>query len=366
MTAFPSGSVPTDNLNQSTDKPKDARADLFTMAEKVNDIINSYDANNGICGLTASGKVDSSKLIGQVQNASLNGAVVKTANIADANTSDQGVTGAKIRDNTIPTSKLSQVSTDTAMGGNSPSNSLIPTQGAVSGFASTLVGASDIKYLLKAQEVAFFDIEWSNADVATVPIRKFYSSHTNYGAFEVVREDGATNFGGSGGVGTVFQAQDVQGTDNETAFDVLHNTYPIAGGTNKNFTFNPTTDTITIENDGTYVLEFGYQGIYTGDDGGDDVGTGEGWDFYIRDGAGNQLHKHEIRGVGGDSSNWVGRPNFRTTHTFSGTGTSANQIKFEIDLIGGPDNWNSSTGFYPYYGMIYQTTLTTAMTSKWL
>tara|TARA_Y100000361_G_scaffold37821_1_gene32368 strand:- start:2740 stop:3840 length:1101 start_codon:yes stop_codon:yes gene_type:complete len=366
MTAFPSGSVPTDNLNQSTDKPKDARADLLTMAQKVNDIVSSFNANNGICGLTASGKVDSAKLIGQVQNASLNGAVIKTANIADANTSDQGVTGAKIRDNTIPTSKLSQVSTDTAMGGGSPSNSLIPTQSAVSGFASTLVGASDIKYLLKAQEVAFFDINWSNADVATVPIRKFYSSHTNYGAYALVAESGQPISGGNFGIGTIGESQDVQGSNNETAFDVLHNTYPVAGGTNKNFTFNPTTDTITIENDGTYVLEFGYQGIYTGDDGGDDVGTTEGWDFYIRDGAGNSLHKHEIRGGGGDNQNWVGRPNFRTTLAFSGTGTSANQIKFEIDMIGGPDNWNANTGFYPYYCMLYQTTLTTAMTSKWL
>ena len=74
MTGFPTGSsnhIPITNLNQSTDKPKDARDDLFKMAQRVNEIIDSFDANNGICGLTGSGKVDSSKLIGQIDTAQL-------------------------------------------------------------------------------------------------------------------------------------------------------------------------------------------------------------------------------------------------------------------------------------------------------
>ncbi len=86
MTAFPSGSgnhIPTDNLNQSTDKPKDAREDLLELVQRVNTIIDSFNANSGICGLTSGGKVDSAKLIGQVDTAQLVADAVDGTKIAD-------------------------------------------------------------------------------------------------------------------------------------------------------------------------------------------------------------------------------------------------------------------------------------------
>lgn len=372
MTAFPSGSsnhIPTTNLDQSTDKPKNARADLLALAQRMNTIIDSFNASSGICGLNGSAKIDSNKITGKVINSSFNGAVVKTDNLVDANNTDAGVTGAKIRDNTITTAKLSQVSTDVTMGGNSPSNSLIPTQQAVSTFVGNQVGADEVKYILKATETLFFRLGVSNSTLARVGLTRIYSSHAN---FHARIEKG--------------QGNDLLGSDNDTEWDVLHNTYPIAGGASKNFTCSNSNDTIVIHNDGTYVFEFGYQSTWGGDDNDDRVNTNEGYDFEILDQDDNVLHLREIRG-NGNSATWGVGFNFRITLAFSGAGTNANKIHFKWTRVGDPDGWSGGeTGFIaqrntntnnsilnqttntsvnPYYCYLYQTGLTTAMNNTW-
>jgi hypothetical protein len=85
MTAFPSGvsnNVNTSNLDSATDQPKNARADLLTLTQRVNQMINSFNANSGICGLDSQGKVDSAKLIGQIDTAQLATSAVTKANLA--------------------------------------------------------------------------------------------------------------------------------------------------------------------------------------------------------------------------------------------------------------------------------------------
>lgn len=55
--AWPGTTVSTANLDSATDKPSDARADLLSAVQAVNDIINSRAAASGIASLDSSGKV---------------------------------------------------------------------------------------------------------------------------------------------------------------------------------------------------------------------------------------------------------------------------------------------------------------------
>jgi hypothetical protein len=129
MTAFPSGvtnNVNTSNLDSATDQPKSARADLLTLTQRVNQMINSFNANSGICGLNAQGKVDGAKLIGQIDTAQLAGDAVNGDKIDDdAVDSEHILTGAVDYDH------ISFGSTATDLGGATPSNVLVPTQAAV-------------------------------------------------------------------------------------------------------------------------------------------------------------------------------------------------------------------------------------------
>lgn len=357
MTAFPSANsdqVITTHLETASSQPKNARVQILDGLNKTNTIMQSYNQAQGICGLGTDGLVDSGKLLNKVNHGAIQNNAVHTDNIADANTSDQGITGAKVRDNTIPTAKLSQVVTTIPTSGASDSN--IPTQKAVADFAGTLIGASDIKELLKATETLSFKVGFSNNTTAKQSISLASSNHANATAFAVPEEthtqSDAVNMG------------TVHGAGNGVAFDVLHNTYPIAGGANKNFTVSNSNDTITIANNGTYVFEFGYQTTYSGDDYDDSAQSGEGWDFKIFDEDDNVLHTHQIRGAGGDSQNWAGKPNFRTTLVFNGAGTNANKIHFGHTRVGSPDGWSGAHRFDPYMGYMYQTQLTSALTSK--
>ncbi len=60
--AFPTGTVTEDNLNDATDSPADARADLLLAIQKLNDIITSYDGASGIAALDVSGLIVNTKL----------------------------------------------------------------------------------------------------------------------------------------------------------------------------------------------------------------------------------------------------------------------------------------------------------------
>ena len=60
--AFPTGSVSELNLNESTDSPAGARTDLLLAVQKLNLIVGSYDAADGICALDSNGLVVNTKL----------------------------------------------------------------------------------------------------------------------------------------------------------------------------------------------------------------------------------------------------------------------------------------------------------------
>lgn len=135
MTAFPSGSgnhIPTDNLNQSTDKPKDAREDLLELAQRMNTIIDSFNANNGICGLTSGGKVDSAKLIGQIDTAQLVGDAVTGDKIEDDAIDSEHINNGAV--DKVHCSFISQATID-----GTATNNVVPTQLAVKTLVDTSI-----------------------------------------------------------------------------------------------------------------------------------------------------------------------------------------------------------------------------------
>jgi hypothetical protein len=100
-------------------------------------MINSFNANSGICGLNAQGKVDSAKLINQIDTAQLAGDAVNGDKIDDdAVDSEHIVTGA------IDYGHISFGSTATDLGGQTPSNILVPTQAAVKTYADTEISSA--------------------------------------------------------------------------------------------------------------------------------------------------------------------------------------------------------------------------------
>lgn len=128
MTAFPSGSsnnVNTSNLDSASDQPKNARADLLALTQRVNEIINSYDTANGLCALNASGKVDTSKLTGQIGSSQLGTDAVNGTNIED-----DSIDSEHIVDGAVDFVHQTFSSTATDLGGNVPSDVLLPTQKA--------------------------------------------------------------------------------------------------------------------------------------------------------------------------------------------------------------------------------------------
>jgi len=60
--AFPTGAVTTDNLDNVSDSPASARADLLLAVQKLNDIIASYDSADGIAALDSGGLIVNTKL----------------------------------------------------------------------------------------------------------------------------------------------------------------------------------------------------------------------------------------------------------------------------------------------------------------
>lgn len=61
--AFPTGvTIPVSNVNDATDNPGDARADIKTTFDYIQDIVDSYDSASGIAALDAGGKLANTKL----------------------------------------------------------------------------------------------------------------------------------------------------------------------------------------------------------------------------------------------------------------------------------------------------------------
>lgn len=62
MTAWPTGSVSTTKIDAGTDSPADARADIKTMADKVNDMVGARGAADGVAGLDSDAKVPTAQI----------------------------------------------------------------------------------------------------------------------------------------------------------------------------------------------------------------------------------------------------------------------------------------------------------------
>ena len=63
MSTWPSGgTVPTTNVNESTDDPSLARANIKTSFDTINSILTAYGANDGVATLTSCGDVPRSQL----------------------------------------------------------------------------------------------------------------------------------------------------------------------------------------------------------------------------------------------------------------------------------------------------------------
>jgi hypothetical protein len=149
-------------------------------------MINSFNANSGICGLDSQGKVDSAKLIGQIDTAQLAGDAVNGDKIDDdAVDSEHIVTGA------IDYGHISFGSTATDLGGQTPSNILVPTQAAVKTYADT-----EISSAVNSIEVV------SNLIVATAPTQSgssdfIITGYTITGS-NVTQSSGVITINGSG------------------------------------------------------------------------------------------------------------------------------------------------------------------------
>tara|TARA_B100002019_G_scaffold111531_1_gene95940 strand:- start:344 stop:1327 length:984 start_codon:yes stop_codon:yes gene_type:complete len=128
----------TANLNQVTDKPKNARADLLNTCNGINQLISGYNLSNGLVALDSNGKIDSNKLNGLITQSALNGNVFQASNIKDSNGSSTGVENEHFRNSTLTYDKFAQISSDNTLGGNNSSNTILPSQKAVKTHIDTL------------------------------------------------------------------------------------------------------------------------------------------------------------------------------------------------------------------------------------
>lgn len=60
--AWPGSTVSTTNLDSASDKPADARADLLSAVQSLNDIINSRGVANGVASLNSSGVIPDAQI----------------------------------------------------------------------------------------------------------------------------------------------------------------------------------------------------------------------------------------------------------------------------------------------------------------
>lgn len=125
------------HLDQTTDKPKQARLELVNSINKFKQLIGAIDFNEGVCGLDANGKIITERVEGRVTATLADNTVIQNENIFDANNTDKGVTMGNIAYGNLTVNKLSGLSTDNTLGGDTPSQTLIPTQKACKEFIDT-------------------------------------------------------------------------------------------------------------------------------------------------------------------------------------------------------------------------------------
>lgn len=361
MTAFPqSNSEQVDNthLLTASSQPKDARADLLDCVNKLNQVMQSYNDASGICGLGTDGLIETAKLNNKIDNTALQDNAVKTDNIKDANNTDSGITNAKIRAGTINTDRLAQVTTTIPT--SNASDSLIPTQKAVSDFSSSLITADDIKYFARSKHVIFLKIGWTggSSDPANLVNATCSNQPTGVG---ILDNQGARFMDGTQSgdrFGYIGSAHPVATGELTDRFDQNFTTHPLANNYFRNFLITGD-DRLQITNEGTYKFEIGYVKGWTGDDN-DGVQSGEGYDFRYKTDSGVTKYTKEIRG--NQSGNWDLNHNF--TASFSGGG-DAHKLRIDINKVGSGDFNFPNTVDNSLHMMVHQTSYTTAMNNKW-
>lgn len=81
MAVFPTSTAPTNELDEGTDSPKNARSAFLTALNLLNQIINSFNQALGICGLDAGGNVPAGNLAGSVDQAAVQDDAIESRNI---------------------------------------------------------------------------------------------------------------------------------------------------------------------------------------------------------------------------------------------------------------------------------------------
>ena len=70
--SWPGSTVTETNLDNTTDSPASARADLLDAVQKLNTIIGARDTASGVAGLDAGGKVSNTKLPNTIVSSATN------------------------------------------------------------------------------------------------------------------------------------------------------------------------------------------------------------------------------------------------------------------------------------------------------
>ena len=125
MTAFPTSAVGTSNLDSGADKPADARADLLTLVQRVNTIMDSYGDASGLAPLNSLGKIDTSYL-SAIPKSSLASDCIDGTKIED-----DAIDSEHIANASVDFSHISFADTNTSLGS---SDVKVPTQNAVKAY----------------------------------------------------------------------------------------------------------------------------------------------------------------------------------------------------------------------------------------
>ena len=259
MGAFPSGSgnhISETHLDAGTDKPKDARADLLSAVQRINQIIDSFNDGDGICGLNSSSKIDSAKLAGVIGTDQLVDDSVTTGKIASPTGSDTNVvTGTsgssgklvKWDGNGDAVDSGYIVENNDSLG---TSDAKIPTQGNVKAYVDSAQSVSDIALFTGGST----GLTITNFGTYNYSLSQFTSSHSNFSTsnirFIYVSCDVSTvdEYDGSGGgsVNVTLSARRSNGTAS-VSFIACQSYHANNSNQNNSFGFFPVpSDTVTF------------------------------------------------------------------------------------------------------------------------
>jgi hypothetical protein len=171
--SIPSTTVSTTNLASDTANAKQSKDTFFDAINKLNGTLAGINTANNLCPLDAQGKITTDKILGRIDNSSFANRAVVNSKINAGATAGTGIENVKFRDNQILTSKLSEVTTDTTLGGNNASTSKIPSSGACKSYidnSSTTTSLMRVKY-------EFGDITKANRDDTLQLSNSTYNFH---------------------------------------------------------------------------------------------------------------------------------------------------------------------------------------------